>query len=470
METAMDPALDPDSEGQATLPDWPAEGRDRGALEQELTTFEAQSGGDLNQRNLFEEGPHLSSSPALPWGDEVRASALAAYARFMPLENWTTGQGGREMERQISRMMGSLLHGERAVSVVSSGGTESNLVGMAAAKAVRFLREYPDATAAFSGRKIDYRHVQDALAEFNERTWSVLLPVHAHYSFSKGCALLGLRPLIVPAPPGRPGQLALTAARAPLRELTLLIVATAGSWPFGTLDQVAELGTLAGEHDIPIHIDACVGGFLIPFLELDGYYPEPLTAWDFRVPAVQTISADAHKNGMAPKPASTITFRDPDVLSATRLFLPPDGLLSGTRTMAPVAATWFTMQRLGLEGYVRTSRHSMALRDELMAGITEIEGLEIVPGSVTNFFSVRSENYDLRRVAAALEENGWRLAVSAGLDPLTMVLCTMPKNDGMIRPFLEDLRAAVEREAAPLGGYVDEGRGGVYGLMMPEDH
>jgi glutamate/tyrosine decarboxylase-like PLP-dependent enzyme len=449
---------------------WPSVGRSREELDRELTGYEAQSGGDLNPRNLFEEGPHLSSSPALPWGDEVRSSALAAYARFMPLENWTTGQGGREMERQISAMMGSLFHGERAVTLVSSGGTESNLVGMAAAKATRFLREYPDASASFSGRKIDYRDVRDRLADFNERPWSVLMPVHAHYSFSKGCALLGLRPLVIQAPPGRPGPVDLEAARAALRDDTLLVVASAGSWPFGTLDQVAALGAPAGERGIPMHIDACVGGFLIPFLENDGYYAERLAPWDFRVPAVQTISADAHKNGMAPKPASTITFRDEDVLKATRLFLPPDGLLSGTRTMASVAATWFTMQRLGREGYVRTSRHSMALRDELMEGIAAVPGLEIVPGSVTNFFSVRSSDYDLRPVATELERKGWRLAISAGLDPLTMVLCSMPKNDGMVQPFLEDLREAVAREAVRVGDYADEGRGGVYGMMMPEDH
>jgi glutamate/tyrosine decarboxylase-like PLP-dependent enzyme len=449
---------------------WPSAGRSSEELDRELDAFQAQSGYDLNDRNLFEEGPHLSSSAAIPWGDAVRASALAAYARFMPLENWTTGQGGREMERQIAAMLGSLFHNDRAVAAVSSGGTESNLIGMVAAKAVRFLREYPDATDAFSGRKVAYGDLQERLAEFNARSWSVLLPVHAHYSFSKGCAMMGFTPLVVPAPPGAPGQVDLEAARKALRDDTLLVVASAGSWPFGSLDQVEELGALAGERGIPMHVDACFGGYLIPFLEHAGYYDQPLTAWDFRVPAVQTISADAHKNGMAPKEASTITFRDKDVLTATRLFLPPDGLLSGTRTMAAVAATWVTMQSLGLQGYVQVSRHSMALRDELIAGIAAIPGLAVVPGSVTNIFSVRSGEYDLRSVATALERNGWRLAISAGLDPVTMVLCTMPKNDGVIRPFLEDLRRAVERDAVPIGEYEDEGRGGVYGMMMPEDH
>jgi glutamate/tyrosine decarboxylase-like PLP-dependent enzyme len=435
-----------------------------------LAAFEAASGVDLNSRNLFEEGPHLSSSAAIPWGDEVRASALAAYARFMPLENWTTGQGGREMERRISAMLGALFHEEQAVSVVTSGGTESNLIGMVAAKAMRFLREYPDAIEAFAGRKVDYRDVQGRLTEFSRRSWSVLLPVHAHYSFSKGCAVMGLTPVVVPSPSDAPGQIDLDAARQALRDDTLLVAASAGSWPFGSLDQVEELGALAAERGIPLHVDACFGGFLIPFLTRSGYYERPLRGWDFRVPAVQTISADAHKNGMAPKPASTITFRDREALTATRLFLPPDGLFSGTRTMASVAATWVTMQSLGVQGYGQVSRHSMALRDELIDGIASIPGLEVVPGSVTNLFSVRSSEFDLRSVATALERDGWRLAISAGLDPVTMVLCTMPKNDGLIQPFLADLRRVVEHEAVPIGEFENADRGGVYGMMMPEEH
>lgn len=209
----MGPAHRSASGDPLTIPGWPSEGRDRKELERQLATYEARSGCDLNARNLFEEGPHLSSSAALPWGDEVRASALAAYARFMPLENWTTGQGGREMERRISAMLGALFHGEHATSLVTSGGTESNLIGMVAAKAVRFLREYPDAGEAFAGRKVDYGDLQERLAELNERFWSVLLPAHAHYSFSKGCAMMGLRPLVVPASPGAPGQVDLQAAR-----------------------------------------------------------------------------------------------------------------------------------------------------------------------------------------------------------------------------------------------------------------
>ena len=449
---------------------WPLNGRSREELERELLQLETRSGHDLNPRNLFEEGPHLSSSAALPWGDAVRASALAAYARFMPLENWTTGQGGREMERQISAMMGALFHDSQAVSLVTSGGTESNLIGMVAAKAARFLREYSEATEAFSGRKVDHLSLLDHLEEFGRRPLSVLLPVHAHYSFYKGCAVMGLTPLVVPSPRGVPGQIDIEAARAAFRDDTLLVVASAGSWPFGTLDEIDELGALAAQHDVPMHIDACVGGFLIPFLERDSYYGRPLRAWDFRVSAVQTISADVHKNGMAPKPASTITFRSREVLEATRLFLPPDGLFAGSRTMASVAASWFTMQSLGVCGYTQVSRLSMALRDELIDGINSIPGLEVVPGSVTNVVSVQSPKFDLRSIATALETKGWRLAISAGLDPVTIVLIPMPKNDGLIQPFLNDLLMAVERDAVPLGEYRGEGRRGVYGTMMPEEH
>ena len=396
---------------------FPAQPRDWFDVRDELSRLERQSRFPEYEQNLFDEGPHLVSSPSLPWGDEVRAQMVEAYVRFIHGETWLTGAGAREMEREVISEMGGVLGGDNVAGFITSGGSESNLCAMLAAKS----------RAGRSG--------------------SVVMPSYAHYSFYKGCRMFDLEPIPVPPPDGRYGVVDPEQVRSAVRDDTIALIGTAGTWPFGTVDPIAELGEIAAERSLYFHVDACFGGFILPFLERSGYH-DHLAPWDFRVPSVCSVSADLHKNGLVPPPASSLYFRDADLLEFAKKIAPPNGTLSGTRGTGPIAASWTAFQVMGLERYMAASRHSMALRDELVAGICEIPGMEVVPGSLINIFVAYSPSMDLRPVVADLSERGWMFVTNQEPAPIAICLCTMPQNERSVGPFLADLADAV-RSAAP---------------------
>lgn len=277
------------------------------------------------------------------------------------------------------------------------------------------------------------------------------MPIHQHYSAFKGCALFGIEPITVSPRTERVWEIDPEDVRAAVREDTIAIFATAGVWPYGTVDPILEIGKIAAEHDLYLHVDACFGGFVIPFLERAGYYDTPLEPWDFRVPAVSSISADLHKNGMVPPPCSLILFRDQELLEMAKVICPPSGVMTGTRPTGPVAAAWTMMRSVGLEGFKKMSLFTIGLRDTIMAGCRRIEGVEVTYGSKMNLFAVYSRTLDLRPAIEALRAKGWTVSTKPTPPPVCLVLVTMPQNAGQAEAFVADLEEAVERNRVPLG-------------------
>ena len=138
---------------------------------------------------------------------------------------------------------------------------------------------------------------------------------------------------------------------------TVLMVASAPSYPQGVIDPVAELAALASERGILCHVDACLGGFLLPFLQRLGHVTRP---WDLSVPGVTSISADLHKYGYASKGISVILYRDRE-LARFQPFVTTEWLgglygspaMAGTRPAGPIAAGWAVLHHLGEDGYLR---------------------------------------------------------------------------------------------------------------------
>ena len=179
--------------------------------------------------------------------------------------------------------------------------------------------------------------------------------ITAHPAFAKACSYLDVtfRPLPV-REDGRADPAAFAEAIGPD---TALVVASAPSYPFGVIDPVPDIAALAAERDVLCHVDACLGGYLLPFWERLG---EPVPPWDFRVPGVTSMSADVHKYGYCFKGVSTVMYRDRD-LYRRQIFMYdawPGGLYAssssaGTRPGSPIAAAWATMTHLGQDGYLR---------------------------------------------------------------------------------------------------------------------
>jgi glutamate/tyrosine decarboxylase-like PLP-dependent enzyme len=402
-------------------------GIDRYGLLDELSRLERGSRFAEWQKNLFDEGPHLISCPELPWGDEVRHLSVEAYQRFIHGETWITGGGAREMEADIVSFMGGLLGAPDAAGFVASGGSESNMC------AVLTARERAGRSAG----------------------GSVVFPANGHYSLHKLCRMFGLEAIVVPATADALYGVDPAAVEDAIRDDTVAIITTAGTWAYGSIDPIEAIGEIALRRGVHLHVDAAFGGYILPFLERAGYDPE-IRPWDFRVEGVSTISADLHKNGMAPPPASTLFFRDASLLELAKAVCPPNGTMSGTRGAGPIAGAWTMVKLLGEAGYIDVSLKSMALRDAFVAGVEKIDGLRVYPGSRINMSLVHSDELDLRPVVVELRDRGWMFSSPPVPAPVSIVVVPMPHNDGQIEPLLEDLHEAMASAVPVDAGAVDE--------------
>ena len=217
----------------------------------------------------------LASGISYPAGDDVLRVAQEAYLAFFSTNALypTVFPSLARFEREVVEMAAGLLHGDHAVGAISSGGSESILLGVKAARdRARELR--PDVAAP-----------------------EMVMPESAHPAFWKAAELFGLK--VVATPLTKDGVVDVPAYHAAVNDNTVLMVGSAPSGALGMIDPIPAMAAPAEERNISFHVDACVGGFFLPFVEKLGY---PVTPWDFRVPGVTTISADLHKFGYTAKP------------------------------------------------------------------------------------------------------------------------------------------------------------------------
>jgi glutamate/tyrosine decarboxylase-like PLP-dependent enzyme len=240
----------------------------------------------------------------------------------------------------------------------------------------------------------------------------------------------------------------------------ILIAGSAPCYPFGVFDPLAELAALAEERGIWFHVDACVGGYLAPFVKRLGY---PVPDFDLSLPGVWSLSADLHKYGFAPKNLSTVLYRDQALREYSTFSFKdwPAGAyvtagMGGSRTGGPVAATWALVHVLGEEGYLAAARAIMATRDRLYAGLERI-GLSVCGTPELGLVSYRSDALDMGAVADALDEHRW--SIGRGIEPDRIINLINPINATSIDAHLEDLEAAV---AAARSGKRRSGAAAVY--------
>lgn len=324
-----------------------------------------------------------------------------------------------EMQDEVTAAALALLNApEDGDAILTSGGTESIFI------AVQCARDH----ARAAGR---------GTANAN-----IVMPWSGHPAFDKAARYLDLQ--IRRAPIAADFTADVDALAALVDEDTVMIVASAPSFPHGVFDPIADIGRLAQSRDVWMHVDACVGGYLAPFARRLGY---PVPDFDFRIPAVHSISADLHKYGFAAKPASTVLFRDKQ-LSRHALFefdAWPRGhyrsrCFTGSRPAGAVASAWAVLNYLGAEGYMRHARTIMETRDALMVGIESIPGLHVQGNPALGLISFGSDTMDIHAVGDELEERGWfvpRNAVPAGIQ-----FMTMPVHARVIDDYLADLAEA----------------------------
>ena len=333
----------------------------------------------------------------------------------------------RQMELDVVSMTADLLHGDDdAGGSMTSGGTESIIM------AVKTARDR-------------------AQAEKGITKPEMVVPRSAHPAFAKAAKYLCVELKQVPL---RDDFRADAGAAAKLiTDNTVLLVGSAPNYPHGVIDPIPELAALAAERDISFHTDACVGGFLLPFLERLGH---PVPPFDFRVPGVTTISADVHKYGYCTKGASVIAHRSKETFKY-QVFLYdqwPGGMygspaMAGARPAAPVAAAWAVMNYLGEQGYMRLASVIMETTKKLRAGIEAVPGLRIWGNPDASLVAFGSDTLDITAVGDVMDDRGWHL--DRQTDPPALHIMVTPNHAKVVGQFLSDLRDAAAHHGASRG-------------------
>lgn len=408
----------------------PAQGR---SPEDVLAALEAMRGGDVDWKH------GRAFTLAYYAGEEAYGLAREALARFQSenaLNTHAFPSLGR-MQREVVETVADLLHGgPEAAGFMTSGGTESLLL------AVKGARE--------RGRK-----------ECGITAPEMVLPSTAHAAFEKGAAYFGVRSVRVPVRDDyRADPDAMGAAVGPN---TVLVVASAPQYPQGVVDPVAEIAAIAAGAGALCHVDACMGGMTLPFLEKLGH---ALPAWDFRVPGVTSISVDLHKYGYTAKGASVILHRSKD-LRKHQTFQTDNWLgglyassgVLGTKSGGPIAAAWAVMQHLGEAGYLRLVREARAAAEKLARFLRERPGAVLLADPDATLVAFRFEDADAFAVGDALWKRGWYL--DRQTPPPSLHATVNAVHAGVMDAFLVDLAAAHDevRESAR------RGERGAYGTL-----
>jgi sphinganine-1-phosphate aldolase len=336
------------------------------------------------------------------------------------------------MERQVVAMGADLVHGNPRGGKLTSGGTESLFLAVQVAR--------------------DHARRQRDIAEP-----TIVLPSTAHPAFAKACHYLDVGEVRVPVAPD--GRADLTATAAAVDERTALVVGSAPCYPYGVVDPIPELAALAAQHGALCHVDACLGGWLLPFLEQLG---EPVPPWDFRVEGVTSLSADIHKYGWSFKGTSLLLHRDEDLLRLQYFLYDgwPGGLYgsattAGTRPAAPIAAAWATINHLGRDGYLRLADQVRTAASRLRAGIEAIDGLHVTGDPVPGVMEITSDTVDVSAVGDVMDDRGWHLDRQQG----GLHAIISPSHVAVADEFLADLAEAVATHGDSRG--VDARYGGV---------
>ncbi|MEI8390953.1 MAG: aminotransferase class V-fold PLP-dependent enzyme [Actinomycetes bacterium] len=358
---------------------------------------------------------------------EVADQALVMYASTNGL-NADAFPSLKKFQSEVVQMVSTWVHGgDQAAGFMTSGGTESILL------AVKGARE--------RGRQ-----------EKGITTPNVVLATSAHAAFEKACYYFGLesRRIAVDAE-WRADVVAMSAA---IDSNTVLLVGSAPQYPQGVIDPIREIASLGLSMDINVHVDACMGGVTLPFLERLGL---PVAPWDFRVDGVTSISVDLHKYGYTAKGASVILHRNKKLRSYQTFvtdnwlggFYGSSGVL-GTKSGGPMAAAWAVMNYLGDDGYLRLTKAAYEACQQLADAIEQFPELQLRarPDSTLLSFGARdthdesSPMFDIYAVADLLAQRGWYVDKQS---PPASLHCTVNAVHGaVIEDFLIDLRWAVD--------------------------
>jgi glutamate/tyrosine decarboxylase-like PLP-dependent enzyme len=357
-----------------------------------------------------------------------------------------------KFEAEIVAMTASMLGAEHAapdapvVGTVSSGGTESILLAM---KAYR-----------------DHARERRGIAEPE-----IVAPVSAHAAFDKAAKFFDMKLVRVDVDAEFKADVAAMADA--VNERTAVIVGSTPGFPHGVIDPIPELAALAAERGVGCHVDACLGGFIVPWAERLGY---PIPPFDFRLPGVTSMSADTHKYGYAAKGTSVVLYRG-DELRHSQFYTVtdwPGGLylsptLAGSRPGALSAACWAAMVSIGEQGYLDAARRILSTGAQVRDGIAAIPGLHVLGHPLWVIAFAADDGLDVYQVLENMGHRGWSLNGLQRPAAVHIAITLRHTLPGVADRFLADLAESVAEVRANPG--VSTGMAPVYGMaasLAPE--
>jgi sphinganine-1-phosphate aldolase len=362
--------------------------------------------------------------------DELAAGAHALASSANGLDP-TAFPSLLRMENDIVAAAAALLGGgSEAVGSVTSGGTESCMLAVHAARAARPEIERP----------------------------RIVLPSTAHAAFHKAAHFFDVETVSVPVTPSFTADPAAMAAA--IDDRTVLVVASAPSYAHGVIDPVAPIAAAAAARGVRCHVDACIGGWVLPYFRALG---EPVPDFDLSVPGVTSLSVDLHKYAYCPKGTSVLLHADA-TLRRSQFFASAawpgytmlNSTLQSTRSGGPLAAAWAVLNHIGDDGYRALASRVLSAVHTLRTGIEAIDGLRIQGSPQSTLLSVAavSEDFDVFTVADEMTERGWYLQPQFGFESSrpNLHLTVTATNHGTEDVLLADLSAAVAaaRRAGPV--------------------
>ncbi len=413
----------------------PSSGREAAQIIEQLKGF---ASGDPR----FKEGRSWSLSYYLDEDlEQFQAQAYQAFAGANGL-NPSAFKSLKRFENDIIAITAALLHGPaQTCGVMTSGGTESCLLA---------VKTYRDLAAAT-------RRVKKP---------EMIIPSTAHVAWFKASEYFGVKIRLLPL--NAELRADVTQLEALINSHTVMILGSAPEYPHGTIDPIEAMGEIAHRRGVPLHVDACVGGFILPFMEMNG---RALPRWDYRVRGVTSISADLHKYGFATKGASTITYRSMDYLRH-QMFVQQDWsggvfaspALLGTRPGGAYAAAWATLQYFGEAGYRELAARTSEAVDQLCAGIGQIDGLKLLatPQGPLLAYGASDPQVNIYAVGDQMDAKGWNVNRLQNPDGLHAMVTA--QHLAVVPTYLADLREAVAAVRAD-PELAQKGSAATYGML-----
>ena len=410
------------------------------------------------KRTRWEEG---KVSGAVYHGEEslleIQSHAMKLFSVANPIHA-DVFPAVRKMEAEIVAMVLALFNApDTGAGVTTSGGTESILM------------------ACLSARQKGY-------AERRITEPEMIIPHTAHAAFQKAANYFKIKLHVVPCP-APDYEVDISRVRRHINPNTILLVGSAPNYPHGIVDPIPALSKLAVAYKIPLHVDCCLGSFLMPCLARAGFH-SPFAeegGFDFRQPGVTSISVDTHKYGFAPKGNSCVLYRNRQ-LREYQYFIAPDWpggvygspAIAGSRPGALIAGAWASMMAVGEKGYIDATHKIVSTKLTIQNAITEHPVLKSTLGvlgkpsvSVIAFEST-DPLISIYDIADAMSRRAWHLN-SLQDPPGVHVAVTLPMTrPGAVDSLIDDLVAVVKEEKEKIVSAETVGSGVVGGAVVKE--